>query len=170
MWTMVWWYRLGLTRNSSTIVLWQSPVLSGGPVSRHISRVSRRMGEGNENLVYPSPTDFKRSLCSKILPALLPFRRKSYYTFSSPLMTHRPRPGLNTRTKSNGIAYMLLKCQCTVDHIDTTATIKLLYTERQKHAKYVTYSAILWHLSWKCPHSSGFHFSNLQYRPFVNVF
>jgi hypothetical protein len=68
MWNMVWWYRLGLTPNSSTRVLWQPPVLSGGPVSRDISVASRRMGEGNKNLVYPSPWDFKRSLtCRKIL-------------------------------------------------------------------------------------------------------
>jgi hypothetical protein len=37
-----WWYRLGLTHNLSTRALWQSPVLSGGPVSRHISGASRR--------------------------------------------------------------------------------------------------------------------------------
>jgi hypothetical protein len=68
MWTMVWWYRLGLTPNSSTRALWQPPVPSGGPVSRDISRASRRMGEGNENLVYPSPWDFKRYFtCRKIL-------------------------------------------------------------------------------------------------------
>jgi hypothetical protein len=42
--------------------------MSGGPVSRDISGASGRMGEGNENLVYPSPWDFKRSLtCCKIL-------------------------------------------------------------------------------------------------------
>jgi hypothetical protein len=68
MWTMVWWYRLGLTPNLSTRALWQQPVLSGGSVSRDISGVSRRMGEGNENLVHPSKPDFKRSLtCHKIL-------------------------------------------------------------------------------------------------------
>jgi hypothetical protein len=67
-WTMVWWYRLRLTPNSSTRALWQPPVLSGCPISRDISRASRRMGEGNENLVYASPWDFKRSLtCRKIL-------------------------------------------------------------------------------------------------------
>jgi hypothetical protein len=37
MWTMVWWYWLGLTPNSSTRLLWQPPVLSGGPASRDIS-------------------------------------------------------------------------------------------------------------------------------------
>jgi hypothetical protein len=36
-WIMVWWYRLGLTPNSSTRALWQPPVLSGGHVSRDIS-------------------------------------------------------------------------------------------------------------------------------------
>jgi hypothetical protein len=62
------WYRLGLTPNSSTRALWQPPVLSGGPVSRDISVASRRMGEGNDNLVYPSPWDFKVSFtCRKIL-------------------------------------------------------------------------------------------------------
>jgi hypothetical protein len=59
---MVWWYRLRLTPNLSTRALSQPPVVSGSPVSREISGVSRRMGEGNENLVYPSPLDFKRSL------------------------------------------------------------------------------------------------------------
>jgi hypothetical protein len=68
MWTMVWWYWLGLTPNSSTRVLWQPPVLPGSPVSRDISGVSRRMDKGNENLVYSSPWDVKRSLtCHKIL-------------------------------------------------------------------------------------------------------
>jgi hypothetical protein len=68
MWTMVRWYRLELTPNSFTRVLWQPPVLSGGPVSRDISGASRRVGEENENLVYPSSWDFKRSLTShKIL-------------------------------------------------------------------------------------------------------
>jgi hypothetical protein len=62
MWTMVWWYRLVLTPNLATRALWQPPVLSGGPFSRGISGASRRMGEGNENLVCPSPWDFKRSL------------------------------------------------------------------------------------------------------------
>jgi hypothetical protein len=48
--------------------LWQPPVLSGSPVSRDISGASRRMGEGNENLVSLFPWDFKRSLtCHKIL-------------------------------------------------------------------------------------------------------
>jgi hypothetical protein len=35
---------------------------SGSPVSRDISWQSRKLGEGNVNLVYPSPWDFKRSL------------------------------------------------------------------------------------------------------------
>jgi hypothetical protein len=66
--TMVWWYRLGLTPNSSTRVPWQPWVLSGGPVTRDITGASRRMGEENVNLVYPSPWDCKRSLtCCKIL-------------------------------------------------------------------------------------------------------
>jgi hypothetical protein len=68
MWTMVWWYRLGLTPNLSTRALWQPPVLSGGPVSRDISGASRIMDEGNGNLVCPSPWDFERLLtCSKVL-------------------------------------------------------------------------------------------------------
>jgi hypothetical protein len=49
----------GLTPNLSTRALWQPPVLSGGPVSRDISEASRRVGEGNENFVYPSPWDFQ---------------------------------------------------------------------------------------------------------------
>jgi hypothetical protein len=62
MWTTVWWYRLGLTPNLSTRAICQPPVLSGDPVSRDMSRASRRMGEGNENLIYSSPWGFKRSL------------------------------------------------------------------------------------------------------------
>jgi hypothetical protein len=64
MWTMVWWCLLGLTPNLSTSAIWQQPLglLSGGPVNRDISGASRRMGERNENLVSPSPWDFKRSL------------------------------------------------------------------------------------------------------------
>jgi hypothetical protein len=42
-------------------MLWQPPVLSGHPVSRDISGVSRRMDEGNENLVYPALRDLKIS-------------------------------------------------------------------------------------------------------------
>jgi hypothetical protein len=65
---MVRWYLLWLTPNLSTRDLWQPPVLSDGPVRRDISGASRRMDEGNENLIYPSPWDFKRSLtCRKIL-------------------------------------------------------------------------------------------------------
>jgi hypothetical protein len=68
MWTTVWWYRLRLTPNLSTRALWLPPVLSGGPAIRDISRASGTVGEGNENLVCPSPWDFKRSLrCRKIL-------------------------------------------------------------------------------------------------------
>jgi hypothetical protein len=67
-WTMVWWYRLELTPNSSTRAFWQPPVLSSGPASRDISGASRRMDEANKNLVYPSPRDFRRSLtCRKML-------------------------------------------------------------------------------------------------------
>jgi hypothetical protein len=62
MWTMVWWYRLGLTPNLSTRALWQPPVLSGGPVNRDISGASRRVGEGNENLV-----ELQEILCRKII-------------------------------------------------------------------------------------------------------
>jgi hypothetical protein len=47
--------------------LWQPPVLSGGSTIRDICGASGRVGEGNENLVYPSPWDFKRSsTCRKI--------------------------------------------------------------------------------------------------------
>jgi hypothetical protein len=68
MWTMVWWYRLGIAPIFSTRALWQPSVLSGGPVTREISGASRTIDEGNENFVYPSQWDFKRSLiCRKIL-------------------------------------------------------------------------------------------------------
>jgi hypothetical protein len=53
---------VGLTPNLSATALWQLSVLSGGPVSRDIYGKSRRLGEGNENLVYRSPWDLKRSL------------------------------------------------------------------------------------------------------------
>jgi hypothetical protein len=67
MWTMVWWYRLGLTPRALPERS-GSHQYSGGPVSRYISGESRRRGEGNENLVSPSPWDFKRFLtCRKIL-------------------------------------------------------------------------------------------------------
>jgi hypothetical protein len=90
---MVWWYRLGLTPNSSTRVFWQPPVQSAGPVSRYISGASR-MGQGNKNLVYPSPWDFKRSLtCRKILrhgtSGFTSIRRKACCGFLSPLKIHR---------------------------------------------------------------------------------
>jgi hypothetical protein len=39
----------GANSNLSTRALWQPPMLSAGPVSRDISGVSRRVGEGNEN-------------------------------------------------------------------------------------------------------------------------
>jgi hypothetical protein len=68
MWTMVRWHRLGITSNLSTRVLWQPPVQSDGPLSRDISGAIKRMDEENENIVYPSPWVFKRSLtCHKIL-------------------------------------------------------------------------------------------------------
>jgi hypothetical protein len=51
MWTMVWWYRLVLTPNMSTRALWQPPLFWQ---SWDISGGSRRMGEGNENLVHSS--------------------------------------------------------------------------------------------------------------------
>jgi hypothetical protein len=48
--------------------LWQPPVLSGGPAIRDSSGTSGRVGEGNENLVYLFPWNFKRSfICHKIL-------------------------------------------------------------------------------------------------------
>jgi hypothetical protein len=90
---MVWWYWLGLTPNSSTRVLWQPPVLSGGPVSRDISGASRRMGERNEILVYLSLWDFK-DLYHAIksynmgLPASHPTWRKVCGRFLSPLKIH----------------------------------------------------------------------------------
>jgi hypothetical protein len=94
MWTMVWWYRLGLTPELSTRALWQPPVLSGGPVGRDIFGASRSIGDGNENLVYLSSRDFKRSLtCRKIFdvgpPALLPIWMKVCCGFLSPLKIHR---------------------------------------------------------------------------------
>jgi hypothetical protein len=49
------------------------------------------VGEGNENLVYPSPWDFKRSFtCCKILRhgVLRPIKRKVCCGFSSPLKIH----------------------------------------------------------------------------------
>jgi hypothetical protein len=55
----------GANPNLCTRVLWQPPVLSGSPgspVSRDISGASGIMNKGNENLVYSSPWDFKRSL------------------------------------------------------------------------------------------------------------
>jgi hypothetical protein len=68
MWTMVWRYRLGLTPNLSTRALWQLPVLSGVPAIRDISGASGKVGKGNENLLYSSLWDFKRSsTCRKIL-------------------------------------------------------------------------------------------------------
>jgi hypothetical protein len=68
MWTILWWYWLRLLPYSSTRALWQPPVLLGSPVIRDISGASGRVGEGNENFVYQSPWDLKRSLtCREIL-------------------------------------------------------------------------------------------------------
>jgi hypothetical protein len=68
MWTIVWWYWLRLSPNLSTRALWQPPVLPGSPDIRYISGASGTVCEGNENLVYLSPWDFKRSFtCCKIL-------------------------------------------------------------------------------------------------------
>jgi hypothetical protein len=46
---------------SSIRTLWQSPVLTGGPVSRDIYGASRRTDGGIENLVYLFTWDFKGS-------------------------------------------------------------------------------------------------------------
>jgi hypothetical protein len=94
--TMVWWYRMGLTPNSSTRALCQPPVLSGDPVSRDSSGASGRMGEGNENLVYPSPWDFEGSLTyRKILrhgtSGFTSIRRKVCCGYLSSLSTLRSR-------------------------------------------------------------------------------
>jgi hypothetical protein len=68
MWTMIGWYWLRLIPNVSIRALWKPPVLSGGPTIRDISGASGRVGEENENLVYPSPWDFKIYFtCRKIL-------------------------------------------------------------------------------------------------------
>jgi hypothetical protein len=53
---------------SRQIHLWQPPVLPGGFAIRDLSGASERVDEGNENLMYLSPWDFKRSFtCRKIL-------------------------------------------------------------------------------------------------------
>jgi hypothetical protein len=75
---MVSWYWLRLTHNLSTRALWQPPIPAGRPVSRDISGSHHyypavlpsleRVGEWNENLIYPFPWDFKRSIaCRKIV-------------------------------------------------------------------------------------------------------
>jgi hypothetical protein len=89
--------------------LWQSPVLSGGTVSTYISGSPQyclvschprhlwsewEVGEGNENLIYPSSWVFKRSLCAvksyDMGPsALLPIRQKLCCRYLSPLKIHR---------------------------------------------------------------------------------
>jgi hypothetical protein len=84
----------GVTPNSSTRSLWQPPVLSGGPVSRDISGASRTTGEGNENLVYSSPWDCKRSLtCRKILrhgtSGFTSHTKEGVMWILSPLIIHR---------------------------------------------------------------------------------
>jgi hypothetical protein len=67
MWTVVWWYQLGLTLNLLTRALWKPQVLCGRLVSRDISGGSRRIGEGNENLV-SVPVGLQEILtCSKML-------------------------------------------------------------------------------------------------------
>jgi hypothetical protein len=90
------------TLNSSTRVLWQPPVLSGDPVSRDISGASRKMGEGNENLVYPSPWYFKRFLTFRKILRHGAFGFTShpkevvlriFIAFKNP----SPRPGSNPR-------------------------------------------------------------------------
>jgi hypothetical protein len=94
MWTMVWWYRLGVTPNMSTRALWQPPVVSGGPVSRDISGGSRRMGEWMR--IYSiRPHGTSRELQHAVKPydirppALLPIRRKVCWGLLSPLKIHR---------------------------------------------------------------------------------
>jgi hypothetical protein len=59
--TMVWWYRLETTPNLSTRALWQPPTFWRSAI-RDISGASGRKGEGNENFVYSSQWDFRRSL------------------------------------------------------------------------------------------------------------
>jgi hypothetical protein len=99
MWTTVWWYRLGLTHDLSNRALWQPPVLSGGPVSRDISGAIRRMGEGDENLVFSSPWDFKISLtCRKILHGTSSFTshpKEGVLRILIALKSPSPRPDSN---------------------------------------------------------------------------
>jgi hypothetical protein len=100
MWTMVWWYRLGLTPNLSTRVLWQPPVLSGGPVFRDISGASTGIEERKWEISLFAPV---RSLtCRKI------FRHGTSGFTSHPkevvlrifiaLKNPSPGPGSNPRT------------------------------------------------------------------------
>jgi hypothetical protein len=70
-------------------------IVSTGPISTDISGASSWMGKGNENLVCPSPWEFKRSFtCRKILDTtwdlrlLLPIWRKVCCGFLSPLKIH----------------------------------------------------------------------------------
>jgi hypothetical protein len=55
------------------------------------------MGEGNENLVYRSPWDFKSSVKSYVMgfPALLPIRKKGVLRIFIALRNQSPWPGLN---------------------------------------------------------------------------
>jgi hypothetical protein len=90
MWTVVWWYRLGLTPNLSTRALWQPPVLSGGPVSRDISGASTKWTK-EMRILSIRPRGTSRDLLHAVKsydmgpPALLPIRRKVYCWFLSPL-------------------------------------------------------------------------------------
>jgi hypothetical protein len=61
-----------VSTGANSLLVYQSALKATNTVwlscqHKHL-RASKRMGEGNENLVYPSPWDFKRSLtCRKIL-------------------------------------------------------------------------------------------------------
>jgi hypothetical protein len=83
MWTMVWWYwhansqLICQSALAATSTVWRSchqrhrfqpSVPSGGPAIQDNSAANWRVGKGNENLVYPSPWDLKRSVtCHKML-------------------------------------------------------------------------------------------------------
>jgi hypothetical protein len=64
---------LGLTPNLTTRALWSTET----PLEQW------EIGEGNENLVYPSSWDFKSSFTCR--PVLLPIRRKVWCGFLLPL-------------------------------------------------------------------------------------
>jgi hypothetical protein len=82
--------RLGLTPNLTTRALWPS---TETPLEQ------QKMGEGNENLVYVSPWDFKSYLtCRKILRhgtfrLYLPAEIKVCCGILSPLKMYRQEPG-----------------------------------------------------------------------------